>query len=80
MEDKTKIAVKPVGSQYHLKRDTKLSVDSNDKLKLFSLKQQIKFIDSEKATKFCEISTVDLIVRAVFSFSNLGLFVVIAKL
>ena len=58
MEDKTKIAVKPVGSQYHLKRDTKLSVDSNDKLKIFSLKQQIKFIDSEKATKFCKISTV----------------------
>ena len=53
MEDKTKIAVKPVGSQYHLKRDTKLSVDSNDKLKIFSLKQQIKFIYSEKATKFC---------------------------
>ena len=40
MEDKTKIAVKPVGSQYHLKRDTKLSVDSSDKLKIFLLKQQ----------------------------------------
>ena len=32
MEDKTKIAVKAVGSQYHLKRDTKLSLDSSENI------------------------------------------------
>ena len=46
------------GFKYHEKKSSYLN--SRETVKKIKIKSILKFIHSEKATKFCEISTVDL--------------------